>query len=596
MAHDDIPCNPSGNRPFHEILENRLSRRQLLTGSLALAAASFFSGCSNPNKSKPTSNSTLMSFRPVSIADGSGPWPSISADYQYDILIPWGTAIQATGPEFRWPARAEDQIQQVGIGHDGMRFFAINQSNDHGMLAINHEFGRNSHVLGKKKPESLEEVRASQHAHGVSILEMKKVNQRWQVQNSTSARRIHANTAMEFSGPAAAHLLLQTPAANPPRGTFNNCSSGYTPWGTYLTCEENVNGYFGANKPWSANEAQARYGFSQKGSGYNWYQFDPRFDLSDEDYKNEENRFGWVVEIDPFDATQTPVKRTAMGRFKHEGVALTVGKDGRVVAYMGDDQRFDYIYKFVSDDNWQTMRERGQSPLDHGALFVARFNDDGSGDWLELSIDNPKLAKRFKDQGEILIYTRLAADILGATPMDRPEWTTVAPNGEVYLTNNVKRLKTNAANPHIANLSGHIIKWRDQNKHIDETFQWEIFLIAKDSHDKEHSFSSPDGLWADPDGRLFIQTDGYQQQGLNNQLLVADTNSGEIRRLFTGVTDCEITGITHTPDRRNLFINIQHPGKGDPTKSNFPLPFDGKSIPRDATIVISRKDGGIVGS
>jgi hypothetical protein len=305
-----------------------------------------------------------------------------------------------------------------------------------------------------------------------------------------------------------------------------------------------------------------------------------------------------VVEIDPFDATQTPVKRTALGRFKHEGVAITEGRGKRVVAYMGDDERFDYIYKFVSEDNWKKMRRAGKSPLDHGTLYVAKFNDDGTGEWLPLSIDNPALAARFADQAEVLTFARMAADVLGATPMDRPEWTTVAPNGDVYctLTNNSRRTVADAANPMAPNPDGHIIRWRDADQHVGTTFTWDIFLIAADTHGTEDSSASPDGLWADPDGRLFIQTDGGQKDGLNNQMLVADTMTGELRRIFTGVTGDEITGITVTPDRRTMFINTQHPGEGDPTVTNFPAELDGVTVPRDCTIVITRKNGGIIGS
>ena len=354
------------------------------------------------------------------------------------------------------------------------------------------------------------------------------------------ARRIVASTSttpVEFSGPVAGHHLLKTPAGNSPAGTVNNCSNGETPWGTYLTCEENFNGYFGATGEWTATEEQERYGFSSGGFGYGWENFDDRFDLSNPDYVNEENRFGWVVEIDPMDPYSTPVKRTALGRIKHEGVELTIGKGGRVVAYMGDDQRFDYIYKFVSAGHWKRMKRQGINPLDEGTLYVAKFNDDGTGEWLELTIDNPALAARFNDQAEILTYARLAADILGATPMDRPEWATVAPNGDVYctLTNNSRRTEADAANPLAPNPDGHIIKWHDSRKHVGTTFEWEIFIIAESTHGTEDTFSDPDGIWADPDGRLFIQTDGGQKDGLNNQMLVADTMTGELRRLFTGV-------------------------------------------------------------
>jgi secreted PhoX family phosphatase len=546
-----------------------------------------------------TGESNLIGFTPVAIADGSGPMPSISPDYDFQVLIPWGDPLQPGGPAFSWPPNSADQAQQIGIGHDGMWFFPLDGADNHGVLAINHEFGRNTHVLGKSLPDSLEEVRASQHAHGVSVVELKKTGGTWRTMKSKKARRIHVNTPVSFSGPVAGHPLLDTPSGNAPLGTVNNCANGHTPWGTYLTCEENFNNVFGATAGgWTPATRQRRYGLSAGGGGFGWHTFDPRFDLSDGDYTNEENRFGWVVEIDPMDPSHTPVKRTALGRIKHEGAAIAVGQGGRIVAYMGDDQRFDYIYKFVSDGNWESMRAQGLSPLDQGKLYAARFNDDGTGDWLELTIDNPVLAAEFADQAEVLTFARVSADLVGATPMDRPEWTTVAPNGDVYcaLTNNSRRTVADGANPLAPNADGHIIRWHDSAHHTGETFEWDIFLIAKDSHGTDSTFSDPDGLWADPDGRLFIGTDGGQKDGLNNQLLVADTYTGEVRRLFTGVTRDEITGITVTPDRRTMFINVQHPGNGDPGRTNFPAPFDGVTVPRDATIVITKKDGGIIGS
>jgi len=623
--HDNQIDNRSSNTPFNKVLSANLDRRQVLTGTLAVAAASFFVGANDAHATygysghhkkwrprKPRHHGPLVNFSPVPVAAGNGPLPVISEDYQYDVLIPWGEPIEPNGPAYQYPPNAKDQAHQIGIGHDGMWFFPATEyfgyykqrsfkSSRKGMLVVNHEFGRNSVVLGKDAPESLEDVRVSQHAHGVSVVSIAKRHNKWRTTRSKNARRIHVNTPVEFSGPVAGSDLLKTPNGNIPLGTVNNCANGYTPWGTYLTCEENFNGYFGASNSttaWIPTPEQERYGFSENGFGYGWHNFDRRFDLSDEDYKNEENRFGWVVEIDPRNGKKKPVKRTALGRVKHEGVAITEGKGKRIVAYMGDDQRFDYIYKFVSADNWKKMRRAGKSPLDEGKLYVAKFNDDNSGEWLELTIDNPVLAARFNSQEEVLTYARIAADELGATPMDRPEWTTVAPNGDVYctLTNNSRRTTPNAANPLAPNNDGHIIKWRDANNHVGLTFKWEIFLIAETTHGTEDSFADPDGLWADPDGRLFIQTDGGQKDGLNNQMLVADTKTGELRRLFTGVTGDEVTGITVTPDRRTLFVNLQHPGNGDPTATNFPADTDGVTIPRDATIVITRKDGGIIGS
>lgn len=606
--NDDEICNKSGNRPFRDIVQVQLSRRTVLAGGLAAASTTFIASPGQATGFFGRRRGPRIDFEPVPVTEGNGPIPTISSDYEYQVLIPWGTPLQPDGPAFSYPPTAADQEQQIGIGHDGMTFFPLKghsrgrfffgKRQNHGMLAINHEFGTNPHVLGKALPESLDDVRTSQHAHGVSVVEIKETKGVWETVKSNRSRRIHVNTPMAFSGPVAGHAILENAAGNEPAGTVNNCSNGKTPWGTYLTCEENFNGYFGATGDWTATKEQARYGFSATGFDYGWHEFDPRFDLSNADYANECNRFGWVVEIDPMNASKTPVKRTALGRVKHEGAAVVEGRGGRIVVYMGDDQRFDYIYKFVSERSWQHMFRRGKHPLDHGKLYVAKFNEDGTGEWLELTIDNPELAARFADQAELLTYTRIAADIVGATPMDRPEWTTVAPNGDVYctLTNNSNRTETGPGSPLAPNPDGHIIKWRDSRQHTGLTFKWEIFLIAQDTHGTEDSYSDPDGLWADPDGRLFIETDGGQKDGLNNQMLVADTKTGDLRRLFTGVTGDEITGLTVTPDRRTLFCNTQHPGNGDPTVTNFPAPQDGVTVPRDCTFVIRRKNGGIVGS
>ena len=586
FEEDDIPSNNSSNRPFTDVLEKYATRRNVMKGGLT-ATTGFLSApilADNDDddwkygdhKKRKGRNKELVGFEPVPVAGGTGTTPRVSEDYEMQVAFQWGDPI------------AGNSGDTIGIGHDGMTYFPLRRGrrgNDHGILAFNCEFGNNSVVIGKSTPDNLADVEASQYAHGVTLLEIKERRGQWStVDRSWFARRIHVNTPVEFSGPVAGSSLLENAAGNEPRGTVNNCANGETPWGTYLTCEENFNGYFGSNGGWTADESQSRYGFSDNGLGYGWHLFDDRFDLGNTAYANECNRFGWVVEIDPYRPNKKPVKRTALGRFKHEGAAITVGRGGRIVVYMGDDQRFDYIYKFVSEGNWKSMRARGKSPLDHGTLYVARFNDDGSGDWLELSTDNPALSG-FGSQEEILVNTRLAADVLGATPMDRPEWTTVAPNGLVYctLTNNSQRTQANAANPLTPNADGHIIRWLDSNRHTGKTFKWEILLFAKDTHGTEESFADPDGLWADPDGRLFIQTDGGQKDGLENQMLVADLSSGEISRLFEGVSGCEITGIATTPDRRTLFANVQHP---DPTTD----------IPKDATVIIKRKDGGVVGS
>lgn len=623
QLHDEIesiPSNNSGNRPFASVLEANMTRRNVMAGSLTVAATTFLAsnahagwGWGHGNKKE------LVDFKPVAIADVvDTTMPTISDDYQYDVLIPWGTPIEPgitteyNGDPDTRPSSAEAALQ-TGLGHDGMWFFPMDyrkglvhgksykMNNNMGMLCVNHEYGTNSHALGKSAPESLEDVRLSQNIHGVSVLKLeKKRHNGWQVVSSKNSRRITVNTPVAFSGPAAGSELLQNPNGNIALGTVNNCGSGATPWGTYLTCEENFNGYFGASEVFEPNEEQSRYGFSDNGFGYGWFNFDKRFDLSAADYANEQNRFGWIVEIDPFDGTQKPVKRTALGRFKHEAIAIAESSNGRIAAYMGDDQRFDYCYKYVSDKAWKHAIHEGESPLDEGSLFVARFDEDGTGEWLELTIDNPVLAARFNSQAEVLIYARVAADLLGATPMDRPEWTTIGKDGEVFwtCTNNSRRTEADAANPEAPNSDGHIIRTRDAEDHMGTTFTWDIYLIASTTRGTEGVFTDPDAAWADPYGRLFIGTDGGQPDGLQDQLVVFDTTKEipEPKRLLVGVSSDEITGFTVTPDQRTAFVNIQHPGNGSPSATNFPAPFDGVTIPRDCTLVITRKDGGIIGS
>ena len=547
------------------------------------------------------------------MSDTDGKRILLADEYDYQIFIPWGEPLLSDAPEWSWPPTAAAQARQIGVGHDGMNYFPLSEDGRHGLLAINHEYGINPHVIGAANPTTANNVLASQHAHGVSVIEIKEINGIWQqVRDSKYSRRVHTNTPMRMAGPAAEHPLLNNPINNPVLGTLNNCASGETPWGSYLTCEENFNLYFSSEQGFEANESQQRYGLNNKRSYYGWHKFDPRFDLANPDYANESNRFGWVVEIDPTDPSSTPIKRTALGRFKHEGATVVEDEDGRIVVYMGDDERFEFIYKFVSSSNWRVMRSAGISPLDEGILYVARFDggidnsfdsQKGKGEWLPLSLNNPMLSNVFKDQGEILVNARLAATLVGATPMDRPEWISIGPNSEVYctLTNNTKHTEADAANPLAPNPYGQIIRWRekediDGNRYTGKRFTWDHFLLCDEIYATEDSLGSPDGLWADPDGRLFICTDGPQHSDKPNQLMVADTRTGELSRLLVGINGCEITGLTTTPDRCTLFVNVQHPGNGDPAVTSFPSADDGKTVPRDCTLVIKRKDGSTVGS
>ena len=605
---EDIGSNPSDNRMFQDVLDKFVSRRAVIAGGLA-GAAFAFAGSKVSAKGIAPTNRTASGVAAkarqkigfTSIPLQSSPMPTIAPEYQYSSLIPWRTRLDGKG-EFPETLNSDEQARSVGLGHDGMWYFGDNRK---GMLAINFEYGTTQHALGKAVPTSLEEVRVSQHLHGVGVMYIEKDAKGWSLKKDKRNRRVHVNTPVKFSGPAAKSALLVNIAGNEPLGTLNNCANGYTPWGTYLTCEENFNGYFGATNPtWKASIEETRYGVNANGFGYDWHKYDQRFDRSQPGYANEINRFGWVVEIDPENPKAKPVKRTALGRVKHEGAELVVGKNNRVVVYMGDDERFDYIYKFVSAGDWKKMVAAGKSPLDEGTLYAARFNDDGTVEWLELSPSNPALAAWSIDK--ILVHTRLAADLAGATKMDRPEWISTGADGWQYgtLTNNSNRGRSgqpgvNAANPIVQNSDGHIIRWKDSDENLGRTFQWNLFLVSRDTFDEGgQMFGSPDGIWADPDGRIFIQTDGTQPGRNNDQMLVADAKTKEIKRIFTGVAGCEVTGVAVTPDRKTMFVNLQHPGDGDPKISNFPAKFTGAAgpRPRDCTIVITRKDGGIIGS
>lgn len=618
---------PSPADPFRRRL---LAAALLGSGSALLPpfalAAGRASGALFPFASIPVSNDDR-----VVVPDG----------YLVDVLYAWGDPV-SNGPFARADAgdSAAEQAQQAGMHHDGMHFFPFTEqgkpSSRHGLMCINHEYTDDGLLhAGGMHDWSAAKVAKSQAAHGVSVIEVKHDGERWQVvRPSAYARRITASTPCRIAGPARGHARLRT-AADPRGevilGTLNNCAMGHTPWGTYLTCEENFNGYFRSSAKPDAD--QKRYGINEKGGGYRWHEFDERFDL--EKHANEAHRFGWVVEIDPRKPDQAPVKRTALGRVKHEGATVTLARDGRVVVYMGDDERFEYIYKFVSRAPYRPGMDDPGSLLDDGTLYVARFGEGGSGRWLPLvhgkNYPNGGLTAEngFADQGDVVIRCRQAADIAGATKMDRPEWIAVHPHsGEVYvtLTNNVKRATANSAdideaNPRPENVFGHIARWREQGGDAAATgFVWDIFALAGDpAHDnplrrgniKGDAYGSPDGLWFGKDGRLWIQTDvstsvlrqgDYARLG-NNQMLVADPGSRETRRFLTGPNGCELTGITATPDGRSLFVNIQHPGepaseRSDPAQATAISAWPANQFagttggrPRSATLVIRRRDG-----
>ena len=516
--------------------------------------------------------------------------------------------------------------------HDGLHYFAIDGSK-RGLLVVNHEYTDDGllHADGMKT-WSAEKTRKSIAGHGVSIIEVEDRAGQWQaVRPSRFARRITAGTQMSVTGPAAGHPMMKTAADAEGRrvlGTLNNCAHGYTPWGTYLTCEENWAFYF--NGPDKPDAHQSRWGLRKDGRGYRWHEHEERFDAVK--HPNEANRFGWVVEIDPMDPTMTPVKRTALGRAAHEGAWVTQTRDGRVVVYMGEDAQFEYIYKFVSRDRVQPGGfAANRELLDHGTLFVARFDADNTGRWIELTQGRNGLTsdKGFADQGDVVIKSRQASDLLGATKMDRPEWIAIDPkSGEVYctLTNNTRRgadkqPAVDATNPRANNAMGNVIKWKEAGDFDAQTFAWSHFVMAGDPANtraeakgnvKGDIFGIPDGLWFDDRGMLWIQTDAHatnmykgEYAGVgSNMMLAADVGTGEIRRFLVGPPNCEITGVVTTPDLRTMFVNIQHPGESpsdcsdpdDPSKfSTWPSGVKG-ARPRSATVVVRREDGGIIGT
>ena len=628
-------ANPSRSGTLAGLLEVKFSRRQLLRSATLLPLLGLPPGCATPGGR--TDNGEIA-FAAISASREDR--VRVPPGYTASVLYRWGDAVgSAAGmPAFKADAgnTAAEQALQAGMHHDGIHYFPLpygSHNSDRGLLVMNHEYTDDGLLHGDGFDNwSAEKVRKSQNAHGVSIIEVASRAGRWSVvRPSRYARRITALTPMRIAGPAAGHVALRTaadPGGTEVLGTINNCANGYTPWGTYLTCEENWDSYFvnaGTNPP-----EQRRYGVTAKGFGYRWHEFDPRFDAAA--HPNETNRFGWVVEIDPFDPASKPVKRTALGRIKHEGAALALTADNRVVYYMGDDQQFEYIYKFVSRDAYnKNDRAANRDLLDHGTLYVAKFNADGGGEWLELAHGRNGLtaAAGFATQADILIRTRQAADTAGATKMDRPEWTAVnSRDNSVYctLTNNSARGAqdqpgVDAANPRPKNTFGHIIRWHERDKDPAATaFKWDIFVLAGDpslADPGKHGniqgdvFGSPDGLWFDPAGRLWIQTDvsasalnrgDYAGVG-NNQMLCVEPSTGRMRRFLTGPRGCEITGIAMTPDGASMFINIQHPGETASERSDPAQPLavsswpDGAAAgrPRSATVVIRREDGGIVG-
>jgi secreted PhoX family phosphatase len=710
---DNEIVNLTANAHMDDILAVRLSRRSALKGGVSVTAGALLGGlglsaCGGDDDPVPEA-STALALGFNAVAKNLNDLVTVPEGYQVSILHALGDPLHYGDESWKddGSESAESYNRRVGDGHDGMYFFGLTEDgkydaarSDRGLLAVNHEYvvqpyGLHPAGITAGAARVAGEVEKEIYAHGVSVVEVKRGTgtDMSMVRGSRFNRRVTSATEMVFTGPAKGSALVKTRFSTDglkTRGTNNNCANGYTPWGTYLTCEENwlnvVARAAGDNALRSAKEIAGlnRYGLPEnRKSPYLWdtagstdlfarWTSSVTGATAADDYRNIANTFGWVVEIDPFNPTSTPAKRTALGRMNHEGAWPAPAVVGQpIVMYMGDDARNEYIYKFVSKAVWDAKdvnggMAAGAKYLDEGTLYVAKFNADGSGQWLELSfgktgLDASNATFAFADQADVVTHARIAADIRGATKMDRPEWGGVNPlNGEAYmtLTNNSNRvattatptgsqLKPDAANPRYyedmkgstsqkGNPNGHIIRWREAGGSVAATsFAWDIYLFASQSDAAAdvnlsgltavNDFSSPDGLYFDPRGLLWIQTDDGAYTDVTNCMMLAavpgmvgdggaataaggtatikgaNATANTVRRFLVGPKDCEITGIAVTPDGKTLFFNVQHPGENGTLAtmtSHWPdsqTTTGSTKRPRSATVVVTRKDGGAIG-
>ena len=627
---------------FETLIAKRMSRRELLKagGWLGAAAAGsgVLAGCgmSGTLLSGSRAGGSTLTF--AEIAKSASDTCSVPKGYHLEVVTRWGDFLYGRDAAFDAQALTPaSQAKRIGYNNDYLAFLPLPSgagAAERGLLHINHEYTITHLMFSGLRAEdelagvSITQGRIEQQAQGFGLIEVQReVSGKWRVVSSPLARRVTATTPIRISGPVAGHQRVQTsadPKGTTVLGTFANCAGGVTPWTTVLSCEENVDGYFvHLNKNNSEYRAHKRMRIAEE-TWFNWHRFDARFDLVSE--PREANRFGWVVEYDPYRPQERPVKRTALGRFKHESATCALTPDGRLAVYMGDDEVFQYLYRFVSRDKVNHVhREANDDLLDHGVLSVAQFREDGSLQWIPLVHGKNGLTSEngFHSQADVLIETRYAADVVGATPMDRPEDIEVNPHtGRVYVAmtknKNRKAGDVNAVNRRAPNLYGYVVELLPPVHascvdHAAEVYQWDMLLqggnpaVAADGalyHPEvsEHGWlTNPDNLAMDPSGRLWIATDGQEDFGWNEGLYATDT-MGDGRALtrlfFTAPKGAEVTGPCFTPDATTLFVSVQHPGDTKGGSADHPSTqwpdFNGKA-PRPSVIAITKEDGGVVG-
>jgi secreted PhoX family phosphatase len=671
---------------FGDILRRRLSRRALLrAGSLAAPAALLLPGiCGAVDAASAPTAAPGLGFTPI--AGSRDDAVRVAPGYAAQVVMRWGDAmfpgVGACDPRalidgsLLRAGSAAAQERQFGYNCDAIVFFPLDRSGRRGLLCVNHEYTNDELLfpdrrgMGREGAAQLAEwsrrhpeaARLEIAAHGVSVLEIELVGETWRPRiGSRYTRRVTGRTLVDISGPARGHELLRTkadPSGTRALGTLANCAGGRTPWGTYLTAEENIDDYFGGFHSYcSSADADSRVlaahrRFPLLEAGYHgWEHTESRFDVRQE--PNEALRFGWIVEIDPEDPSSPIRKRTALGRFSHESAACAVAKDGRVTVYMGDDDKFEYVFKFVTRGKWN-RRERAANRdlLDAGVLHVARFDADGTGAWLPLVQGQGPLTAQagFADAGEVVVRAREAADLLGATPMDRPEDVAVSPlTGRVYVTftkngdrtvesrladNDGQQVdrRVDAANPRPENEQGHILEiLEDGDDAAALRFRWNVFMLAGDPRASDARYlteasallpgrlgaqdtyfagyagretpapmACPDNLGFDPDGNLWIVTDGTQPRGDNNGAFavpVTGPERGYLRQFMSAPVGAEVCGCEFTPDGETLFLSIQHPGEGGTVRNPTSHWPDGDGLPpRPSVIAIRKRGGGRIGS